>query len=183
MSTLGERIKRLENFIDGSSMQCAEMSQRIEKMEKALSEEMAKVREMDGILAGVVKRTGYMSEDKSKWPAMPAPTFINRQYSDELLKEAKELNIDPYNLAFAKYMGATVRNVPIDEITGYAPEAPAPTAPYPAPSTLINKAELVAWLDAEIVKANNMMSDAVTPVLMAEAMVATYKAVKAHIEG
>ena len=29
---------------------------RIEKMEKALSEEMAKVREMDDILSGVVKR-------------------------------------------------------------------------------------------------------------------------------
>ncbi len=34
---------------------------RLEKMEKALSEEMAKVREMDDILAGVVKKVGYVS--------------------------------------------------------------------------------------------------------------------------
>lgn len=38
------------------------LRERIEKMEKALSQEMAKVREMDDILAGVVKRVGYVSE-------------------------------------------------------------------------------------------------------------------------
>jgi len=38
------------------------MNDRIEKMEKALSEEMAKTREMDDILAGVVKKVGYVSE-------------------------------------------------------------------------------------------------------------------------
>jgi hypothetical protein len=38
------------------------MYERIEKLEKALSEEMARTREMDVILAGMVKRVGYVSE-------------------------------------------------------------------------------------------------------------------------
>ena len=40
----------------------ADLLKRLEKMEKALSEEMAKTREMDDILAGVVKKVGYVSE-------------------------------------------------------------------------------------------------------------------------
>ncbi len=59
---LEERIQRIEQFIDGSSMSCAQMSQRLEKTEKALSEEMAKAREVDDILVGVVKKVGYVSE-------------------------------------------------------------------------------------------------------------------------
>lgn len=150
--SMDERIKRLEQFIDGSSMQCSEMSQRIEKMEKnplanfahiddsgqavldasmlptfdvivkssdafqkmenALSQEMARMREMDDILAGVVKRAGYEGE---------------------------------------------------------------------APEDL--RAGLLKWLDSEIALANNLMGDATTPVQIAQAMLATYRAVKAHIQG
>jgi hypothetical protein len=39
---------------------------RLEKMEKALSEEMGRTREMDDILAGVVKKVGYMSDARAK---------------------------------------------------------------------------------------------------------------------
>jgi hypothetical protein len=85
---------------------------RIEKMEKALSQEMARMREMDDILAGVVKRAGYEGE---------------------------------------------------------------------APEDL--RAGLLKWLDSEIALANNLMGDATTPVQIAQAMLATYRAVKAHIQG
>jgi hypothetical protein len=43
--------------------------ERIEKMEKALSQEMARTREMDDILAGVVKRVGYVGEVTASMPA------------------------------------------------------------------------------------------------------------------
>lgn len=42
------------------------LAQRLKKLEKALSEEMGKTREMDDILAGVVKRVGYVSGDESE---------------------------------------------------------------------------------------------------------------------
>lgn len=42
---LEKRIQLIEHFIDGSSMTCAKMCERLEKLEKALSEEMAKARE------------------------------------------------------------------------------------------------------------------------------------------
>lgn len=50
------------------------LRERIEKMEKALSQEMAKVREMDDILAGVVKRVGYVSEEPKK------PEWVGRYF-------------------------------------------------------------------------------------------------------
>ena len=117
----GERLEKMERFIDGSSMGCAEMSQRIEKMEKALSEEMAKTREMDDILAGVVKKVGYVSE--------------------------------------------------------------APDGDF--------KADLIKWLDAEIAMAEenleianaNSLMGAHKGLVAVQAMLATYKAVKAHIQG
>jgi len=115
---LEQRLEKIERFIDGSSMGCAEMSQRIEKMEKALSEEMAKTREMDDILAGVVKRVGHPSE------AM----------EDDF------------------------------------------------------KAELLKWLDIEIAMAEENLEQAnrahmVVATAKMQAMLATYKAVKAHIQG
>jgi len=45
------------------------LRERIEKMEKALSQEMARTREMDDILAGVVKRVGYVGEVTASMPA------------------------------------------------------------------------------------------------------------------
>lgn len=93
--------------------------ERIEKMEKALSQEMAKVREMDDILAGVVKRVGYVSE--------------------------------------------------------------APEGDF--------KAELLKWLDAEIAMTTENLEvikqhgGGIKPLIQFEAILATYKAVKAHIEG
>jgi len=94
------------------------MNDRIEKMEKALSEEMAKTREMDDILAGVVKRVGHPSE------AM----------EDDF------------------------------------------------------KAELLKWLDIEIAMAEENLEQAnrahmVVATAKMQAMLATYKAVKAHIQG
>ena len=96
--------------------------ERIEKMEKALSQEMAKVREMDDILAGVVKRVGYVSE-----------------------------------------------------------------APYPA-ERYIHKYDIIAWLDMEIAMAAENLEQAekehmVVATAKMQAMLATYRAVKAHIEG
>lgn len=62
------RCFRLENLAnsemearDRISRHADRLEQRLEKMEKALSEEMAKTREMDDILAGVVKKVGYES--------------------------------------------------------------------------------------------------------------------------
>ena len=95
------------------------MNDRIEKMEKALSEEMAKTREMDDILAGVVKRVGYVSE--------------------------------------------------------------APEGDF--------KAELLKWLDIEIamteenLEAINQHGGGIKPLIQFEAILLTYKAVKAHIQG
>jgi len=96
----------------------ADLLKRLEKMEKALSEEMAKTREMDDILAGVVKKVGYVSE--------------------------------------------------------------APDGDF--------KSELLKWLDIEIAMAETNLEEAerhhmMVPVTVARTMLATYKAVKAHIQG
>lgn len=106
------------------------IEQRIEKMEKALSEEMAKVREMDDILAGVVKRVGYVSDEPS-----------------EVLVCA------------------------------------------PGDSIADPMAELIKWLDAEIATTKENIdlikqhNGGLKPLIQFEAILATYRAVKAHITG
>ena len=69
IDTTKERLDRLEKNVEelfgyrnAFIHDHQEAGSRIEKMEKALSEEMAKTREMDDILAGVVKKVGYVSE-------------------------------------------------------------------------------------------------------------------------
>jgi hypothetical protein len=186
--SIEKRIEKMERFIDGSSMGCAEMSQRIEKMEKnplanfvhisddgqavldasmlptfdvivkssdafkkmekALSGEMARTREMDDILAGVVKRVGYVSEDPKK------PEWVDRYFQ----------GTDPVaDSGISKFASATW-------------------------GQYIDKAELIKWLDAEIAMSTEKLEAAeqskmVVATNIAQAMLATYRAVKAHITG
>lgn len=56
------------------------IEQRIEKMEEALSKEMAKTHEMDDILAGVVKHVGYTSEAPMRIVAAPAQDWKDRYF-------------------------------------------------------------------------------------------------------
>jgi len=126
IDTTKERLDRLEKNVEelfgyrnAFIHDHQEAGSRIEKMEKALSEEMAKTREMDDILAGVVKRVGYVSE--------------------------------------------------------------APEGDF--------KAELLKWLDIEIamteenLEAINQHGGGIKPLIQFEAILLTYKAVKAHIQG
>lgn len=75
---LEQRLERLGNSVDelfgyrnSFIADHQEAGSRIEKMEKALSEEMAKTREMDGILAGVVRDVERLKHySPVKWSEM-----------------------------------------------------------------------------------------------------------------
>lgn len=62
---------------------------RIEKMEEALSEEMARVREMDDILAGVVRHVGYTSPAKDPLAGFPLGKAM------AAMKKGYLIDIDP----------------------------------------------------------------------------------------
>lgn len=123
-------------------------SDAFQKMERALSEEMAKTREMDSILAGVVKKVGYVSP--------PAP--LDQKTLDDIVA-----NPGDYEVKMVTPTGL------VSDI-------------------YIRKDELLKWLDIEIAMAETNLEHAertqmVVVVAAARAKLATYKAVKAHIEG
>lgn len=130
------------------------IEQRIEKLEKALSEEMARTREMDGTIAGVVIDVARLK--RYEYIDVPMPVTVGGD------------NV---------YQGTD----PTDGVT--------------KEDDIIRKDELLKWLDAEIAmaeenveiaNANASMGAGIKPTATMQAMqtmLATYKAVKAHIEG
>ena len=183
--SMDERIKRLEQFIDGSSMQCSEMSQRIEKMEKALSQEMARTREMDDILAGVVKRAGYEGEKSmtttemfDEWQKCLNDADYFREHYCTINGPVMHWHIPNWMKAFE--MIQPIRQEPNESI-GRQRELNRLMSDQ-AHNGSIFKAELIKWLDVEIaLTEQNIESFALgSP---ADGILATYKAVKAHIEG
>jgi hypothetical protein len=153
-------------------------SERLEKLEKALSEEMARTREMDDILAGVVKRVGRDSNTTND----PAPPY----------GEKREPMIDE----LALYDMCRKAGEPVD-----APEYCGGPGTYSAQrmrkayeslidkGDLIRKDNLLKWLDAEIAMAEENLklivehNGGLKPLVQFETILAAHKAVKAHITG
>lgn len=141
---------------------------RLKKMEEALSEEMAKVREMDGILAGVVKDV-----ERLKWrqERADAATLFHRESAIPAPLDQKTL--DDIVASPGDY---TVKLSPVPDWV-----EPAPADDF--------KADLLKWLDAEIAMVKENFEQArsknagIEVVCSMHSMLATYRAVKAHIEG
>ena len=147
------RIEQLEKRVEWWEKYPTEVGNlivRLEKMEKALSEEMAKTREMDSILAGVVKKVGYVSP--------PAP--LDQKTLDDIVA-----NPGDYEVKMVTPLGL-------------------------ASDIYIRKDELLKWLYKQIAKAERRNLEATNPSFYslqeqcrAEGALATFAALKAHIQG
>jgi len=97
---LEKRIQRIEQFIDGSSMSCAQMSERLEKLEDVVSKEMAKVRErtIPWINADDLPSTTPCSPDPGVAHVAPSTMWNNIGYNIALDPKASPTGI-PFSVA------------------------------------------------------------------------------------